>query len=643
MSVRILTIVMLLAGLTWAEPAATQPTTKPAKHGRRDAVTVAVAKPTTRPTAQPAKKENIVPSLRETIAKLQEKRKAERDQLKVAYIDLDHPIAEAPARFALLSDSTLTLRSVLDRLHQAVEQKDVRAVLLNLGETHFNLAQAQELRDALAAFNKTGKRAFVYADSYDTAAYIAATGATDICMISGGEIEIPGVGLETMFAKGLLDKVGVKADYIQIGQYKGADEMYTRTEPSNEVRGELNKILDSIYQQIVDGIADHRNLPRSQVEEMINGVMMTGKVAKDRGFVDHLVDQDGLRALVKKEMGREVDLLHDYGMEKRERADFSDVFSLLRSLAKKPKDTHKPAVALVYAEGVIVDGEGDEGIFGGGTVGSEDLRKSLRIATRDENVEAIVLRIDSPGGSALASEVIWQAIRRAAKEKPVIVSIGSMAASGGYYLASGGEYIFADPTAIVGSIGVVGGKFVFKDLFDKIGVHTQEFTRGQNANLFSSNEPFTEQQRRLVTNWMKQTYDQFTERVMSTRGKQIKDIDQVAHGRIFAAKQARDLGMVDELGGIEKAIAYAAQQADLDAGEYEVKTIPQTRTLADLLRGEDVDAKMPFVPKTSIAADSLLNVLSPRTSGLLMQQVRILQLLQKRPVMLVSPYVITVR
>lgn len=642
MSVRILTIVMLLAGLTWAEPASTQPTTKPARHNRRDAA-VATAKPTTRPTAQPAKQENVVPSLRETIAKLQEKRKAERDQLKVAYIDLDHPIAEAPAKFAIFSDPTLTLRSVLDRLHQAAQQKDVRAVLLNLGETQFNLAQAQELRDALAAFNRAGKRAFVYADSYDTAAYVAASGATDICMLSGGEIEIPGVGLETMFAKGLLDKVGVKADYIQIGQYKGADEMYTRTEPSNEVRGELNKILDSIYQQIVDGIADHRNLPRSQVEEMINGVMMIGRVAKDRGFVDHLVDQDGLRALMKKELGREIDLLQDYGAAKREQVDFSDAFSLLRSLAKKPKETHKPAVALLYAEGVIVDGDGDEGLFGSGTVGSDDLRKALRIAARDENVEAIVLRIDSPGGSALASEVIWQSIRRAAKDKPVIISIGGMAASGGYYLASGGEYIFADPTAIVGSIGVVGGKFVYKDLFDKVGLHTQEFTRGQNANLFSSNSPFSEQQRRLVTNWMKQTYDQFTDRVMSTRGQKIKDIDQVAHGRIFSAKQARDLGMVDELGGLQKAIAYAARQADLDAGQYEVKTIPQTRTLADLLRGGDVDAKMPFAPKTSLATDSLLHALSPRTSGVLMQQLQMLQLLQKRPVMLVSPYVITVR
>ncbi|HEX2974240.1 MAG TPA: signal peptide peptidase SppA [Tepidisphaeraceae bacterium] len=641
MTGRIWTIVMLLAGLAWADPASTQPTTKPT---RQTTVALHPATPSTQPTTRPVKKKgDTVPSLRETIAKLQEKRKAEQDVLKVAYIDLDRPVSEAPARFSLFSDSSLTLRSVLERLHRAVEEKSVRAVLLNIGDTEFNLAQAQELRDALAAFNKAGKRSFVYADSYETASYVAATGATDICMISGGEIMIPGVSLETMFAKGLLDKVGVKADYIQIGQYKGADEMYTRTEPSQEVRGELNKILDSIYQQIVEGISNHRNLPRSQVEEMINGVMMTGKVAKDRGFVDHLVDQDGLRAMVKKEMGREVELLHDYGLTKREQMDWSSPFALLSSLAKKPKETDKPAVGLIYAEGVIVDGDGGEGILGGGSVGSDDLRKALRIATRDEDVEAIVLRIDSPGGSALASEVIWQAIHRAAQEKPVIVSIGSMAASGGYYLASGGDHIFADPTAIVGSIGVVGGKFVFKDLFDRVGVHTQDFARGQNANLFSSNEPFTEQQRRLVTNWMRQTYDLFTERVMSTRGKKIKDVDQVAHGRIFAAKQARELGMVDELGGIDKAIAYAAARADLAAGEYEVKTIPPTRTLADLLRGEDIETRMPFEPKVSIAPDSLLRALSPHTSGLLMQQMQVLQLLQKRPVMLVSPYVISVK
>src|SRR5256714_4207415 len=264
------------------------------------------------------------------------------------------------------------------------------------------------------------------------------------------------------------------------------------------------------------------------------------------------------------------------------------------------------------------------------------------MARRDESVEGIVLGIDSPGGSAMASEVMWQAARRVAKDKPLIVSIGSMAASGGYYLASAGDTIFADPSAIVGSIGVVGGKFVFKELFDKVGLHTETFSRGKNAELFSSNHPFTDQQRRLVTNWMTRTYEQFTDRVMSQRGKKIKDIDEVAHGRIFLAKQARGLGMVDELVGIDKAIAYAAEKAGFSGKDYEVKVLPGTRTLADILRGGGggQDARMPFKPQMNNGEADLLTGLSRAAARLVRQQIQYIQLLQQRPVILVSPFVL---
>ena len=641
MIARILTVVVLLAAIASARQATMRPTTKPAKPDNSQAAN----KPATQPSTKPiAASNSAFPSLRETIAKLQQTKKAEQDLLKVAYIDFDKPIAEKPASFVLFTDERMTLQSVLSRLNKAEKQKDVRAVLINIGDTNFNLAQAQEVRDALRSLNKAGKRTFVYADSYDTAAYIAASGASDICILEGGEIEIPGVGIQELFAKGLLDKVGVKADYIQIGQYKGADETLTRTEPSPELKGELNKVLDSLYQQIVDGISYHRNLPKSQVEDMINGVMMTGKVAKNRGFVDHLLDQDGLREMMKKELGRDVDLLHDYGEPKRPELDFSSPFAFLSMLTKKPAETHNmPAVALIYLDGVIVDGKGGDGLFSDGAAGSEDLRKALRLADRDQDVDAVVLRIDSPGGSALASEVIWQAARRVAKNKPLIISVGSMAASGGYYVASAGDYIFADPTAIVGSIGVVGGKFVMKDLFDKIGLNTATFFRGKNADLFSSAQPFTDSQRRIVTNWMKQTYEQFTDRVLTTRKDVIKDIDQVAHGRIFVAKQARELGLVDEIGGLDKAIAYAAQEAELNEGDYEVKVIPQTRTFADLLHGSDIDAKLPIQPQIQISPDSILRTLSPQLGRLIRQQIQVLQLLQDRPVMLVSPYLVKLK
>jgi protease IV len=239
---------------------------------------------------------------------------------------------------------------------------------------------------------------------------------------------------------------------------------------------------------------------------------------------------------------------------------------------------------------------------------------------------------------------MWQAARHVAERKPVIISIGSMAASGGYYLASSGDHIFADPSAIVGSIGVVGGKFVMKDLYDKIGLSSEAFYRGKNADLFSDAKPFDDRQRRLITNWMRNTYDQFTGRVMHTRKNKIKDIDQVARGRIFLAKQAKDLGLVDEIGGIEAALAHAAGKAKLEKGGYDVKIVPAPRTLADLLTGNPgPEAAMPFKPTIRISEDSVLHALSPQMRRSIGQQLRFMHLLQDRPVALVSPYVLTVR
>jgi protease-4 len=633
MTLRIVVALLLAVAVGFADSPATKPaTTKPA---------VATTKPTSRP-AEVGK--NNFPSAREMAAKLLAKKQKADDLLKVAYLNLDQPLSEKPAGFALFADEGLTLQSVISRLHRVRDDKDVRAVLVTFGATDFNLAQAQEIRDALSELRRAGKRAFVYSDAYDTAGYIAASGATDVCMLPGGEIMMPGVGLESMFYKGFFDLVGVKADYVQIGQYKGAEEPYTRIGASEELKGEMNKIVDALFEQIVEGISYNRHISKHDVQDLINGVFVSGKVAKERKLVDHLIDEDGLRDLVKKEMGRDINVMHDYGLAEREHLDFSNPFGLLSALMKQPPETHKPSVALLYLEGVIVDGEGGDGLMGkSGQIGSEDLRKALRMAVRDDDVQAIVLRIDSPGGSAMASEVMWQAVRRAAEKKPLVISIGGMAASGGYYVASAGDRIFADPSAIVGSIGVVGGKFVTKDLFDKVGLHTESFTRGQNANLFSSNQPFTEQQRRLVTNWMQQTYEQFTTRVMSQRGKKIKDIDEIAHGRIFLAKQAKGLGMVDELGGIEAALANVAERAHLKPGEYEVKVLPATKTLADLLRGGEPEAKLPFRPQISLEQAGLFQAMSPSMRQMVKQQLQFLQLLQQRPVMLVSPYVVRMK
>lgn len=612
------------------------------------AVTAAGGKartPDTRPTSSPATTQAAhFPTPQELFEKIRSAKEAKKKLKQVAYLDLSHPITEKPQQFSLFRDNeSQTLRAVLERLQKAKDDADIKAVLITATDPQLNLAQAQEIRDALLDLRKAKKKVFVYADAYDTATYTMATGASDVCILAGGEIMIPGIGLETMFAKGLLDKVGVQADYVQIGEYKGADEMYTRVGPSDEFRGELNRLTDSLFDQIVSAIALHRKLPTDKVRAAIDQALITGNDARKLGLVDHLIDVDGMRDLIAKKVGGEINLVHDYGAPEEEETDLSNPWALFAKLAQKPAETNGPKVAIIYAEGQIIDGEGGDSMWGGAYVGSEDLRKAFRMAARDENVKAIVVRIDSPGGSALASEAMWQAARRAATTKPVVVSIGSMAASGGYYLASAGDYVIADPTAIVGSIGVVGGKFVMKDLYAKLGLTTESFARGSNADLFSSSHPFTDKQREMVTGWMKQTYEQFTQRILTTRGKKIADIDKVARGRIFVAKQAKELGMVDEIGGMRRAISYAADRAGLKEGGYEIRTFPPAKTLADYLMGSR-DAKTPIpAAMFGLTQDSILRSLPTSIRTPIFQQIQALHLLEQRPVVLISPYTITIR
>jgi protease-4 len=368
--------------------------------------------------------------------------------------------------------------------------------------------------------------------------------------------------------------------------------------------------------------------------------MVPAKTAKEKGLVDHLLDVDGLRDLMTSQLGDKVTLIHDYGIEAAPTIDLSNPFAILSLLNKKPADgAAKPCVALIYAEGEIVDGSGGDSLFSTSeTIGSDDIRQAMRLAARDPNVKSIVIRIDSPGGSALASEAMWQAVRRAAAAKPVIISVGTMAASGGYYLATSGNYIFADPTAIVGSIGVVGGKFVLKDLFNKVGISTFSVQRGANADLFSEDTPWTDTQRQLVTNWMQDTYQQFTTRVMTTRKGKIANIDDVAQGRIFMARQAKDLGLVDAIGGEQTALDYAADKGGLAPGQYEVRVLPPAKTLADILGGAGgAQSLTNITPHVSIADDSILRMMSPSTRDLVLKQIQMMELFQKHPVQLLWP------
>lgn len=589
------------------------------------------AVPSTAPTTSPSH----FPTPAELAAKIKAA-EAHRQKLpQVAYINLPDEIAEKPADFSFFaSGQSGGIEDLLQRIDKARDDDHIKALLLTVGQTQMNLSQAEEIASALADCYKHGKRVFVYADSYDTADYVLATGASDICMLPAGDLILPGVGLEPMFAKGVLDKIGVQADYVEIGEYKGAAEQFTRSTPTPQLVQEFNLLADALYGQLIDTVSVRRKLPPATVRGLIDQSLIESDQAKSSGLIDHLVDKDALRELIGKQLGSEINLIHHYGQPDQDQIDMDDPWAFFSSLMRRPPAPTGPTVAIVYADGLIVDGTAGQSWLGSASIGSDDIRRAMRIVERNQNIKAVVLRINSPGGSALASEAMWQAVHRAAAKKPVIVSVGSMAASGGYYLASAADTIYADPSALVGSIGVVGGKFVIKDLLNKIGLDTDLVERGKNAGLFSSTRPFTPAQKQMLTQWMKHTYDQFTVRVMTTR-KKIADIDKVARGRIFLATQAKDLGMVDQIGGLSAAINAAATRAGLAAGTYQVETIPEPQSFAQMLMGNR-EAISPI--RASLPANFQLLQLLPAPLGrAVAREFVLVRLFQKQPVMLLAP------
>lgn len=592
-----------------------------------------------------------LPTPAELIEQIKARQKEAEALPKVAFIELSGEVSERPAPLSLFrgGGGETVLSQLLERLKSARENKDVRALVMTLGpDTQMGLSQACEIRDVLASFRKTGKRTFVYADSYNTVTYLLASGASDVVLLEGGELEMPGVGLQNQFYKGLLDKIGVKGDYVQIGEYKGAEEPFTRSEPSPELKEQMTKLADGLYTQLTKGIAEARQLPVAVVQQSIDEAIVPARAALDRKLVDHLSDRDSLRRLIEGELGtKQINVLTDYDDRARGDKDVSNPLQLFLQMARKAPPTTRDTIAVLYVQGTIVDGESGggglpiPGLSGGTQVGSETIRKTLREIGEDENVKAIVVRIDSPGGSALASEVMWQAVRRAARDRAVIVSVGDMAASGGYYLASAGDHIVAEPTSIVGSIGVVGGKFVLSGLFEKLGIGTQQYLKGRNADLYSSTSEWSERQRRLITNAMRRTYEQFTDRVMTTRRGKIADIDAVARGRIFVAAEASKLGMVDELGGLDTAIARAAEAAALDEGTYDLRSYPEPRGLSDLLGG--LAAGGGSGGGRGDPSAGLLGLLPVDQRKVLGQQLGFLHLLSERPVILAAPVSVWVR
>ena len=503
----------------------------------------------------------------------------------IAHVRLEGRIEEGPPQFALFGDdrSRAMLSDWLQRLAAARNDPKITAVALEIDAPEMSWAQAQELAGAVKRLD-AAKPVYAMLTSGGLEEYIVASSARKVAMDPAGELYLVGLASEMLFFRGTLDLIGVQPQMVQIGDYKGASEPMAASQPSEPLKGEINKILDDLYEQLCGQIARQRDLPLAAAKQAIDDGPLDADEALKHKLVDCLVEQVEWESKVVDEFcpGAEDYVWEaDYGDGHRSSLDMSNPLSLLGALLRqRGQEIKSPAVAVIYADGVIVMGESGEGFWGDRMAGAKTLVDAFANVADDDRIKAVVFRIDSPGGSALASELIYQAVRDCAAVKPVIASIAQTGASGGYYVALGANKILADGVGIVGSVGVVSGKLAVTGLLDKIGVTTYSATRGANAGL-ELERPWTDRELAVIRKLAQKTYDQFVSRVKESRGERIKDIDGVTQGRIFTARQAAENGLIDSVGGLREAVAIARKEAGIK--DSHLIHLPRPKTLADIL------------------------------------------------------------
>lgn len=464
-------------------------------------------------------------------------------------------------RYALaMKTSDLAHDSIPNSLiKRAKEDKTIRGILLKLGMESYSMAEVQEMRDLILDFRLSGKEVICYMELAGNKEYYLASACDKILLNPAGYLYLNGFRSEVTFYKSGLDKLGIEADFLSVGKYKSASEMFSRDGISDAYRESLNSLLDDLSDQMVIGIANGRNISTEEVRQRINEGPYTAKEAMAAGLVDALIYKDQLIDVEKQIFGK--------GVIEIEGKLLADIKPYRYDWAPEPK------LAIIYANGIIAPGKS---MFTNGMVpllplpsimGSETITESIRKVREDSSVKAIVLRIDSGGGSVFASDLIWREVALAQERKPVIVSMGGAAASGGYYIAAPADVIVADPATVTGSIGVIAGKFNLRGIYDKLGIKKEIFKRGDNADFYTTYSGFSDEQREILTRQIQEMYDDFVSKVANGRGMKEEAVEEIAQGRVWTGRQAKENGLVDELGDLHLAISIAKEKAGLEPDE----------------------------------------------------------------------------
>src|SRR3984885_12078290 len=478
----------------------------------------------------------------------------------VLELDLTDGIAEEPPAdpvSAVLTMRRSRLADLLEGLRRARNDQRVKALVVKPGGRPIGLATVQEIRRAVEEFRDAGKLTVAWAETFGefsagNVPYYLATAFDTIYLQPSGDLGLTGIAMERYFLRGTLDQLGVDFQVAKRHEYKSAAEQLTERSFSGPAREATERMAASVTDQLTEAIAERRRLDPAKVRELIDRGPFLAQQAHDAGLVDELGYRDEVYARVKRYAGPDAILLN-LGRYQRSRA----LAERARSLPS-PKQRH---VALVYATGPIRRGRSGRGPLSGGAMGSDTISAALRTATADDQVKAIVLRVNSPGGSYVASDTIWREVVRArAAGKPVVVSMSDVAASGGYYIAMAADVIVAQPGTLTGSIGVIMGKPVFTEALERLGVTIDSAGEGGRARMLAPTHPFTEDEGGRVNAWLDAVYQEFISKAASGRRMPVERMHELARGRVWTGADAAANGLVDELGGMADAAEIARRR-----------------------------------------------------------------------------------
>ena len=487
-----------------------------------------------------------------------------------------------------------TVREMVDMLRTAKTDKRISSVVIKPSGAGALWGKVQEVRDAIADFRRSGKPVIAYLEYGGEQEFYLATACDRVFLMPSASLDLTGMASYELFLRGTLDKIGAYPDSLHIGEYKTASNNLTEHTYTPAHREMAQSLNGDLYQQLVRGIADGRHKSEAEVRSLIDHGPFLPEDALKAGLIDDLAYEDELDDKVKLASGkvRYVDMDHYRGVTSG-------------SLNRGPK------IAVIYAAGIIASGKSNYDSPSGGVVGSDTVIEYLRKARADSSVKAIVLRIDSPGGSAIASDVIWREVLLTRNEKPVVASMSDVAASGGYYIAMPAHAIVAQPSTLTGSIGVVMTKFVIDGTLKKLGMNMEGVSQGKFAEMYSPVRPFSPEERARVAETMQATYDTFVEKAAEGRNTTPEKIDEIGQGRVWTGRQAKDIGLVDDLGGLDRAVALAKQRAKIaQDADVELVIYPPKKSFYDIVRD-------PFGTDRSSALASLLGFDNPRVIQML--------------------------